>query len=150
MTFVNTSSWIEQLSAGGDGGIRNRVESLLIAVEAPWCPFVELKLWNGARGDRELSALRRTANTRVSLEIDGEVWALTCRNAHLCREHGISAPASDIIVTACARRHGVGLEHNDRHFELIDSVITAALHRNVHHRGRRAGPLPRCDAPVCS
>ena len=122
MILVDTSSWIEQLRAGGDSGIRTRVESLLIAGEAAWCPLVELELSNGARGARELSALRRMAETLVSLEIDVDVWALTYRIARLSREHGISVPASDIIVAACARRHGVGLEHNDRHFGLIDSV----------------------------
>ena len=122
MTLVDTSSWIEQLRRGGDPGVRARVEALLVAGEAAWCPIVELELWNGARGDREFAAIRRMAEILVSLDIDPEVWSMTHKIARSCRERGITVPATDILVVACARRHGLQIEHHDRHFSLIEEA----------------------------
>ena len=55
MRLVDTSSWIEQLRRGGDAAVRERVEALLMAGEAAWCPIVRLELWNGARSERKRS-----------------------------------------------------------------------------------------------
>ena len=90
-----------------------------MAGEAAWCPLVELELWNGAQGDREFAAIRRMADTLLSLDVDAEVWALARDLARSCRERGVTVPATDLAVAACARRHDVRLEHNDRHFDLI-------------------------------
>lgn len=120
MILVDTSSWIEQLRREGDLKVRTRVEALLVAGEAAWCPLVELELWNGARGDREYAALRQMAVFLVSLDVDHDVWATANVMARSCRERGVTVPATDIIVAACAKRHHVRLEHNDRHFDLIE------------------------------
>ncbi|MFW6312743.1 MAG: PIN domain-containing protein [Spirochaetota bacterium] len=122
MILVDTSSWIEQLRRDGDLEVRTRVEALLVAGEAAWCSLVELELWNGARGDREFTTLRQMAEVLVSLDVDRDVWATANATARSCRERGVTVPATDIIVAACAKRHGVRLEHNDRHFDLIEQT----------------------------
>ena len=42
--------------------------------------------------------------------------------ARLAREKGVTVPATDLLVAACARHHGVSLEHNDSHFDLIATL----------------------------
>ena len=120
MTMVDTSSWIEQLRRDGDADVRARVEALLASGEAAWCPVVELELWNGARGDREFAAIAKMVETLISLEVDADVWSTANTMARSCRGRGITVPATDIIVAACSKRHGVQLEHHDRHFDLIE------------------------------
>jgi predicted nucleic acid-binding protein len=122
MTLVDTSSWIEQLRRDGDPAVRARVEALLVAGEAAWCPIVELELWNGARGDREITVIQQMAQILVSLDIDRDVWSTANAMARSSRERGVTVPATDILVAACAKRHGVRLEHHDRHFDLIDQT----------------------------
>jgi hypothetical protein len=41
-----------------------------------------------------------------------------------CSEHqaDVTVPATDILIAACARRHGAELEHADRDFDAIASV----------------------------
>ncbi len=122
MRLVDTSSWIEQLRRGGDATVRERVEALLMAGEAAWCPIVRLELCSGARGERERSVLREMETAVTTLEIGPPVWDEARALARLAREKGIMVPASDLLVAGCARFHGAALEHNDSHFELIATL----------------------------
>ena len=69
MKLIDTSSWIEQLRRDGDATVRVRVEELLSAGEAAWCPIVRLELWNGARGEAERQVLREMEADIPTLEI---------------------------------------------------------------------------------
>jgi predicted nucleic acid-binding protein len=120
--LIDTSSWIEQLRRGGDPAVRERVEALLAAGEAAWCPIVRLELWNGARGSRERTVLTAMEREIPSLEIGPAVWDEAAALARSARERGVTVPATDLLVAACARRHGVALEHSDSHFALIASL----------------------------
>ncbi len=122
MKLIDTSSWIEQLRRGGDPDVRARVEALLVAGEAAWCPMVRLELWNGARGGRERSALTAIEKEIVSLEIGPEAWHAAEALARSARARGVTIPATDLLVAACARHHGVAVEHNDAHFAQIASL----------------------------
>ena len=122
MKLIDTSSWVEQLRREGDLSVRGRVEALLSAGEAAWCPVVRLELWNGARGDREAAVLVEMEREIASLAIGSEVWDDAVTLARSARRQGITVPITDLLVAACARFHGVSLEHNDSHFSLIDAL----------------------------
>lgn len=123
MKLVDTSSWVEQLRRGGDAVVRERVEALLVAGEAAWCPIVRLELWNGARGDQEAAVLAEMEEEVVSLDIGPAVWDDAVVLARSARKKGVTVPVTDLLVAACAHRHGVSLEHNDSHFPLIDTLL---------------------------
>ena len=119
MVLVDTSSWIHFLRPGGDAAVRARVESLLQNGTARWCPMVRLELWNGAGGDREKKVLKEFERLIPELEITPEVWSAAYELARRCRAAGVSAPACDLVIHACARYHGAGLEHADGDFSQI-------------------------------
>ena len=58
----------------------------------------------------------------VYLPIDVEVWTLGFEFARRARGKGLTIPATDLVIAACARRHGAGLEHSDEHFTAIERV----------------------------
>lgn len=118
MKLVDTSAWVEYLRAGSSQTAEN-VEALLLNDEAAWCDMVMLELWNGTRGPAEKNKLAELAATARRLETTDAVWALAHRLAAGCREQGKTVPAADVLIAACAAQHGVGLEHNDGHFEVI-------------------------------
>lgn len=122
MILVDTSSWIHMLRPGGDPSVRARVEAALASGQARWCPPVQLELWNGARGDYERTILRAFARTLPELPIDDEVWKAAYALARRARARGVTVPAVDIIIAACALRHGTALESSDADFELLASV----------------------------
>jgi predicted nucleic acid-binding protein len=120
--LIDSSSWIHFLRPNGDPVIRARVEAALTAGEACWCPLVRLELWNGAAGDRDRRILRDFEAVLPELTIDDEVWSGAQDLARRARAAGVSVPATDILIAACARRHGAGLETADSDFELLTEI----------------------------
>jgi predicted nucleic acid-binding protein len=122
MILVDTSSWIHFLRPDGDGDVRARVESTLRAGTARWCPLVRLELWNGAGGERERKVLREFERVIPELAIDDAVWSEARDLARRCRAAGVTVPATDILIAACAGHHGAQLEHADGDFDAIARV----------------------------
>ena len=122
MTLIDTSSWIHLLRPDGDPAVRSRVEAALKAGDACWCPIVQLELWNGARGDREKRVLRDFAAVLPILPIDEDVWNAAYELARRARARGITVPATDVAIAACAQVHGAGLESADGDFQRLRRV----------------------------
>lgn len=110
------------LRPSGDPVVRNRVQAALISGQACWCPLVQLELWNGARGQQERKVLRDFAKTLPELPIDEGVWQEAYDLAKRARARGVTVPAADVVIVACARYHRASLETADADFELLASV----------------------------
>ena len=123
MVLVDTSSWIHFLRPDGDPEVRARVEAALRAGTARWCPLVRLELWNGAGGERERKVLREFERLIPDLPIDAGTWSEACDLARRCRGAGVTVPATDILIAACARRNGAEVEHADGDFDAIVRVL---------------------------
>lgn len=98
------------------------MHALLMSGDAAWCPLIKLELWNGARGQHEQHVLREMERDLPELEVSQEVWTLAYEMARGARKLGKTVPATDILIAACARHHGVGLEHADSHFEVLAAI----------------------------
>ena len=122
MVLIDTSAWIHSLRPDGDPVITARVKELLCTGEAAWCPFVRLELWNGAGGAKEKKILEKMSVVLPELEINQSVWATAYALALQSRTQGWTVPASDLVIFACARHHGVALEHDDEHFQTLASL----------------------------
>ncbi|MDP1571140.1 MAG: PIN domain-containing protein [Vicinamibacterales bacterium] len=122
MVLVDSSSWIHFLRADGDPAVRTRVEALLHAGTARWCPLVRLELWNGAGGEREKKILREFERLIPELSITPAVWDEAFDLARRCRAAGVTVPATDLLIAACARHHAAALEHADADFDDIAGV----------------------------
>ena len=123
MKLVDSSAWIHGLRPDGDTAVAARVHALLASGDAAWCPLIKLELWNGARGQHEQRVLRDMEQNLPELEISQEVWLLAYDLARGARKQGKTVPASDIVIAACARHHGVELEHADSHFEVLADIL---------------------------
>jgi len=106
----------------GDPVVRARVELALEEGEACWCPQVRLELWNGAGGDRKKKILRRFERTLPGLPVDDEVWESSMDLARRARTRGVTMSSSDLLIAACARRHGADLETSDADFENLGAI----------------------------
>jgi len=122
MKLVDTSSWVHQIRRRGDPVVRARVEQLLRAGEAAWCPVVRLELWAGVGSDADRELLRAYRQSIPELPVSDAVWDDACDLADRCRRAGKTAPPHDILIAACARHHGVDIEHDDAHFDLLAHV----------------------------
>ena len=119
MVLIDTSAWIHFLRPDGDPAVRADVEAALRTGEARWCPPVRLELWNGAGGDRERALLREFERVVPELSITAEVWDHVYSLARSCRTVGVSVPAVDLLIMACAHQHAADLLHADTDFDQI-------------------------------
>jgi predicted nucleic acid-binding protein len=87
--------------------------------------MVRLELWNGAGGNHEKKVLREFERLLPELTIDDHVWRGAFELAKRARTGGISVPATDLLIAACARRHQVALEYADSDFLLLAKLDQA-------------------------
>jgi predicted nucleic acid-binding protein len=81
--------------------------------------MIRLELWNGAGGDRDKKVLRDFVRLLPELAIDDSVWNAAFDLSRRARSAGITVPATDILIAACARHHDVELEHADSDFSRL-------------------------------
>ena len=123
MVLVDTSSWIHFLRPDGHATPKSRVQALLQAGTACWCPMVRLELWNGAGGDREKRVLREFERLLPELPITTQVWDEAYELARRCRGRGVTIPATDLLIIACFRHHSTELEQSDNDFDQVLAVL---------------------------
>jgi predicted nucleic acid-binding protein len=122
LLLIDTSSWIHLLRPNGDPDVRARVERALQGGEACWCAIVRLELWNGAGGDREKKALRDFERLLPELGIDDDVWRGAYELARKARSGGVTIPATNLLIAACAERHDADLEYSDSDFDQLEKL----------------------------
>jgi predicted nucleic acid-binding protein len=122
LILIDSSSWIHFLRPNGDVSVRERVERALRDGDACWCPMVRLELWNGAGGDKERSVLRQFERVLPDLAINDAVWKHAEELARAARSAGVTVPATDILIVACARHHGADVESADSDFDQLAAV----------------------------
>jgi predicted nucleic acid-binding protein len=117
--LVDTSAWIETLRTSGDPAVRARVSALTADDRVVLCDQVRLELWNGARSAADRRLLHSLEQQLETVPTAPEVWALACDYARAARDQGLTLPAADLLIAACANYHGLGLIHQDAHFESL-------------------------------
>lgn len=118
VTIIDTSSWIEFLR-GHQSQPALRVQHLLANGQAAWCDLIALELWNGVRVGKERKALEELEAVLTLFPLDDGVWKLARKLAYRCRQSGITAPSTDIIIASCAKAHTLELEQCDSNFDAI-------------------------------
>jgi predicted nucleic acid-binding protein len=119
MVLIDSSCWIHYFRHRGDTQVRDRVIHFLEKGEAAWCPMIRLELWNGVGSEADRRILREHERWVPDLAITDAVWNEACALASQCRRSGKSAPASDVLIAACARHYRVELAYADAHFEFL-------------------------------
>ncbi len=120
--LVDSSLWVHQLRKGGDPGRRDRVNALLAAGEAAWCPVVRLELWRGVTNDAERKTLRRYEALLPDYDITAATWARAIRLADRGRATGVTAPLADLLIFACATLNDLEIAHDDEHFDALAKI----------------------------
>jgi len=118
MTLIDTSSWVEYLRDRNSRAAES-VEALVLKGEAAWCDMTLVELWHGVRGAVEKRDLADMEAEIDRVPVDEKVWLMARRLALRCRENGITAPSTDIVIAACAAANGLELEQCDSHFDAI-------------------------------
>jgi predicted nucleic acid-binding protein len=73
--------------------------------------MVRLELWSGVGGTAEREALEQLDRVLPRMPINDVVWNT--------RQAGLSVPATDLLIFACAKTYGLSIEHVDSHYEML-------------------------------
>ena len=87
--------------------------------QAGWCDLIAVELWNGAQGEKEKKALQDLELAATHFSIETTVWKRARKLARHCRVKGVTVPAIDLVIAACASHYGLEIEHCDHHFEIV-------------------------------
>lgn len=120
--LVDTSAWIDALRRDGDPDVRALVRAATVEGRAVLCDMVLLELWNGAHGAGEQRLLRELERDLEKVPTSPDVWETALDLARTCRSGGVTAPATDLLIAACAEHHGLDILHRDSHFDSIARV----------------------------
>lgn len=121
--LVDSSAWVQAGRPGGDQEIVSRLATLVSSGLAAMTEPVWMELYQGIRGKREEARLESTRRLCVWLEFDVQCWQEAARVARICLRSGVNVPFGDMLIHACAKRHGVELLERDRHFGMIRKVM---------------------------
>jgi predicted nucleic acid-binding protein len=117
--LIDSSAWIEFLRNSGISAVADQVERCLKAHSAALCPVVWMELHRGAQGKRELAELANLRQICLWLEIDSVVWEAAAELSRKARMKGLNCPMADVLISACAKRHGAALLHQDKHLAAL-------------------------------
>lgn len=121
--LVDTSAWIETLRSDGDQAIREVVVELTTEGNVVLCEMILLELWNGAHGVSEQRLLRDLSEELETVPTTSEVWKLATDFAQRSRRKGLTVPATDVLIAACASYHDLRIVHADQHFDKLLAVL---------------------------
>jgi len=122
VVLIDSSVWVA-VSRGGDEALIQEVATLLGDQRAAMSWPVWVELFQGAKGKREENALNGWREICLWLEFDDACWKEAAKSAKACLRAGVNVPFGDLLVHACARRHGADLLERDRHFAMIRKVM---------------------------
>jgi predicted nucleic acid-binding protein len=113
--LIDSSAWIGFLRDSRISTVADQVEHCLKAHSAALCPVAWMELHRSAQGKRELAELENLRQICLWLEIDSVAWEAAAELSRKARMKGLNCPMADVLIAACAKRHGVALLHQDKH-----------------------------------
>lgn len=123
LMLVDSSVWIAATRKGGDQATAAELGELLLAGRVAMSAPVWMELYQGIRGRKEEERLEESRKSCTWLSFDDACWQKAAEISRDCLRSGVNVPLGDVLVFACAKRHGVELLERDRHFEMIRKVV---------------------------
>ena len=121
--LIDSSVWVEVSRKSGDESLKAELAELMRAGRTAMTWPVWLELYQGSNGRRDEENLQGWREVSHWLEFDAECWQEAARIARTCLRSGVNVPFGDVLVFACATRHGVELLERDRHFGMITNAM---------------------------
>lgn len=119
MTLVDTSALIEYYRPDGDGTARAAVAEAIAADEVAVNGIVQVELVTFAPDAAALDKLMADFQAFHWLDLDRAVHDEATLLGFALRRQGLTIPATDLIVAACAIRADILLYHVDEHYDQV-------------------------------
>ena len=119
MILVDSSAWIEFYRAGGEPLVSEAVASAISEDLAAVNGLVQVEILPYVRTPAEYRKVASDFSAMHWLELSQAVFDLATDLGRKLRRNGITVPATDLTIAACAVAHETALLHFDHHYDLI-------------------------------
>jgi predicted nucleic acid-binding protein len=131
--IIDTCVWSYFLrNPPGDEAIRAEVRKLIRADAVRMLGAIRQELLSGAQPQERFVQLKEYLRHFPNLSIDVEDDENAAQYYNLCRQHGIQATATDLLICAVAVRHGLRIFTTDTDFDLCSECLPIKLHKTPH------------------
>lgn len=120
VALVDSSVWIGLLREG-----RDPVQELVRRArtyDLATCGMVRLEVLRGIVRRSVFEAVEGFMNVMINVPSDNRIWEAATEEAWQLRRKGITLPAQDLVIAACARRIEAAVLTYDAHFYDIPGV----------------------------
>jgi len=121
--LADTSVWIPFLRGSGVQ-FQERLVPLIMADRVATTPVIIMEILIGAKSEKEYDKLSKDLAALRCFDVSGKLWQRACKLGYTLRHKGISVPLTDTLIAAVAIENDALLLHNDRHYEMIASIVT--------------------------
>jgi predicted nucleic acid-binding protein len=120
--LIDTSVWIDHLRPGTPEKIRQVTYAVLNRQEAVVCEPVWFELLRQSPKS-ERAGVEKRLLTFPMLSTPADLWRRATAFGQQCRDAGVNAGVTDLIIATLCRHHKAALVTFDRHFQLLAGVI---------------------------
>jgi len=130
VVLVDSSVWIGVMREGRDP-VRELVERAR-ALDLATCGMVRLEVLRGVARPAVFQAVEGFLDVMINVPTDDRLWSEATREARALGARGISLPAQDLIIAACARRIEAAVLTFDAHFLDIPGLSVMCSLDDLH------------------
>lgn len=120
VVLVDSSVWIRLMREGRDP-VQNLVERAKTC-DLATCGMVRLEVLRGIVRRPVREAIEGFLNVMINVPADNRIWETAAREAWHLDRRGITLPAQDLVIAACAQRIEAAVLTFDPHFYDIPGV----------------------------
>lgn len=117
MYLVDTSVWILALRNKPNEAVKERVHELLAGGLVHTTGIIAVELLGGVRSEAEYERLSARLRSLRPIETTPTVWDLAAELLFTLRRRGVTVPATDAVIAACALTRQAVLVHADGHYD---------------------------------
>lgn len=100
------------------------LKNVFIQEDIAICGVVRAELLHGAVSAKDFANITTMLEAFDEFNLEIPDWQILGDNLYNLRKKGISIPFSDAIIATIALNHGIPIWTGDKHFLLIQSVLT--------------------------
>lgn len=116
LILVDSSVWIDYYRPKGPERLKRRLQEELHLGTVATMGLIAVEVLQGAPGASAFANLQEDFLGLQWLEISQDVWLEAAKLGAGLRQHGLSIPATDVVIAATAMHYRCHLWHRDEDF----------------------------------
>ncbi|MBI4859502.1 MAG: PIN domain-containing protein [Candidatus Riflebacteria bacterium] len=128
MTIIDSSCWVEYYRPDGRSKVQQAVTAVIKAGDAATCGIIAVEILGFIARKAEFEIVSADFGALIDAGVRPDDFSRAVTMGRALRSHGVTVPATDLIIASIACGRGALLLHADEHF------VTIASHTKLSER----------------